>query len=301
MAAQRVTQPGAPAFSPTQPQPMVKTEPGVKIEPGLDPNTQMPHISNPNVQARVINNLQHTYGARADATISKLQESMGPGANGAQYSAPQRPGQPGPQQAHPQYQANTLQQQQYRQQLAAGQGQPRVPPQPQAGQNGQKPGPSQFDGAEDGFSGVLMHQNSAGETTELGRVEIDRMLHEQILARAKSMEGGGLMLPLKRTANKPSAISYHRGQPNSGPGRFDGGDDDLKSDDDDEAINSELDDSDDNLDEDDEDEDGGQIMLCMYDKVQRVKNKWKCVLKDGVLSVNGKDYVFHKASGEYEW
>ena len=27
----------------------------------------------------------------------------------------------------------------------------------------------------------------------------------------------------------------------------------------------------------------------------------KCVLKDGVLSVNGKDYVFHKATGEYEW
>lgn len=27
----------------------------------------------------------------------------------------------------------------------------------------------------------------------------------------------------------------------------------------------------------------------------------KCVLKDGVLSINGKDYVFHKATGEYEW
>jgi len=39
----------------------------------------------------------------------------------------------------------------------------------------------------------------------------------------------------------------------------------------------------------------------MYDKVQRVKNKWKCTLKDGVLLVNGKEYVFHKATGEYEW
>lgn len=27
----------------------------------------------------------------------------------------------------------------------------------------------------------------------------------------------------------------------------------------------------------------------------------KCVMKDGVLTVNGKEYVFHKASGEYEW
>jgi len=24
-------------------------------------------------------------------------------------------------------------------------------------------------------------------------------------------------------------------------------------------------------------------------------------MKDGVLTINGKDYVFHKASGEYEW
>jgi transcription initiation factor TFIIA large subunit len=27
----------------------------------------------------------------------------------------------------------------------------------------------------------------------------------------------------------------------------------------------------------------------------------KCVLKDGVLTVNGKEYVFTKATGEYEW
>jgi hypothetical protein len=30
------------------------------------------------------------------------------------------------------------------------------------------------------------------------------------------------------------------------------------------------------------------------------KNR-KCVMKDGVLTVNGREYVFHKASGEYEW
>ncbi|KAM5382409.1 hypothetical protein ACJA88_004204 [Fusarium oxysporum] len=73
-------------------------------------------------------------------------------------------------------------------------------------------------------------QAADGNLHELGRVEIDRMLHEQILAKAKSMEGGGLMLPLKE-ATRTS----------------------------------------------------------------------KCTLKDGVLTVNGKEYVFHKATGEYEW
>jgi len=70
-----------------------------------------------------------------------------------------------------------------------------------------------------------------------------------------------------------------------------------------EAINSELDDSD--TENEDEDEEGGagetDIVFCTYDKVARVKNKWKCVLKDGVIHINGKDYLFSKCTGEFEW
>lgn len=58
---------------------------------------------------------------------------------------------------------------------------------------------------------------------------------------------------------------------------------------DEDAINSDLDDpEEDEIDNEDEDE-VPQIMLCMYDKVQRTKNKWKCVLKDGVLTINGRE------------
>lgn len=103
-----------------------------------------------------------------------------------------------------------------------------------------------------------------------------------------------------------------------------GGDDDDDSDDDDDlgsdlgadsdAINSDLDDSDDEDDEDNNEggdgedgEDGAgndieqNIMLCLYDRVQRVRNRWKCSLKDGLMNINGKDYVFQKASGDSEW
>lgn len=60
---------------------------------------------------------------------------------------------------------------------------------------------------------------------------------------------------------------------------------------DEDAINSDLDDpEEDEIDNEDEDE-VPQIMLCMYDKVQRTKNKWKCVLKDGVLTINTKEWV----------
>ena len=157
----------------------------------------------------------------------------------------------------------------------------------------------------------------------MDRVQIDEHLHAQLAARAKQMEGGGLMLPLKQ-ATKSRSLAEKRTTAD-GPAQLDGGlDDDDKSEEaDEDAINSDLDDPDEAGDDDeDEDDSMGHMMLCMYDKVQRVKNKWyamhhvhfwlgrnqiantlyrKCVLKDGVLTVNGKEYVFTKATGEYEW
>ena len=36
-------------------------------------------------------------------------------------------------------------------------------------------------------------------------------------------------------------------------------------------------------------------------QVTRVRNKWKVMLKDGVMSINGRDYIFKKAACEFEW
>jgi len=70
-----------------------------------------------------------------------------------------------------------------------------------------------------------------------------------------------------------------------------------------EAINSDLDDPD-TEGEDEADEVASHdtdIVFCTYDKVARVKNKWKCTLKDGMIHINGKDYLFAKCTGEFEW
>ncbi|KAI9208017.1 transcription factor IIA, alpha/beta subunit-domain-containing protein [Polychytrium aggregatum] len=79
------------------------------------------------------------------------------------------------------------------------------------------------------------------------------------------------------------------------------GDDDDDDDDDedgnDDDIGSDLDDDDD----DEDDQNSGDIILCQYEKVSRIKNKWKCILKDGVINANGKDYLFNKANGDFEW
>ncbi|TRX93837.1 hypothetical protein FHL15_005219 [Xylaria flabelliformis] len=285
----------------------IKTEPAVKIEPGMEGNQAPQPISqgdmNNIAQQRVIAQLQNQYGDRAAASINKLREQ--PGGGVAQPQNQQRMPNPSLPQVYPaQYQNNP--QQQYRPNTLHNPAAHQQQQQRAAMANGQRPPHSQVDGAseDDDHVGILLHQARNGETTEVGRVEIDRMLHAQITARAKAMEGGGLMLPLKRT-NKGKVVPYHKSVSNDGPSQFDGPDDDLKDEDiagsDEDAINSDLDDPDDNVEDNEDDEEGGQIMLCMYDKVQRVKNKWKCVLKDGVLNVNGKDYVFHKATGEYEW
>jgi len=104
-------------------------------------------------------------------------------------------------------------------------------------------------------------------------------------------------------------------------------DDDLDNvDDDDDDDADDDDDDDDDLDKEDEDnEDGGaeeeplgsdddisdedpadlfdteNVVVCQYDRITRARNKWKFHLKDGIMNLNGRDYVFQKANGDAEW
>merc|ERR1711935_1115216 len=43
------------------------------------------------------------------------------------------------------------------------------------------------------------------------------------------------------------------------------------------------------------------VVVCQYDKITRARNKWKFYLKDGIMNLNGKDYVFQRAHGDAEW
>lgn len=42
-------------------------------------------------------------------------------------------------------------------------------------------------------------------------------------------------------------------------------------------------------------------LLFFLPQITRSKNKWKFHLKDGIMNLNTKDYVFTKATGEAEW
>ncbi|KAM7207708.1 Transcription factor IIA, alpha/beta subunit [Naviculisporaceae sp. PSN 640] len=307
---------------------VVKTESGIGIGIKQEPGANATHVPanvpqfNPGAQAgsiaqqRAATALEARYGGRATASIQAI--------HGATVPQQQQPGQhPLPQQIQPGQQHGMMAQQQM-----AGQGQQRpqqLTPQQyhqqqslaaaqlqqqrlqqQQQQQAQQGRPAnglpsaQVDGASSSFEGVLMRRDAQGNPIEMSRFEIDEMLHAQLASRAKQMEGGGLMLPVKE-ATKHRGIA---GPKNPAAQQVDGIDDDIKEEDldDEDAINSDLDDSDEGQEDDDDDEDSsGHMMLCMYDKVQRVKNKWKCTMKDGVMTVSGREYVFHKGTGEFEW
>lgn len=276
---------------------------GVKQEPASQPSTSAPQpnyngMDNKNSVAanRAAQQLQLQYGMRAAGSINAIQDRMG-----QQQPQTQQPGgQPTGQEMG---EATGFQL-------------------PADATNHMGNGQTDGAGDEEGLEGVLLQRGVGGNLHELGRVEIDRMLHEQMAIKAKAMEGGGLMLPLKEATGR-SANSARRQEKGKGIAAFDGGNEDDDDVEDEDAINSDLDDPEEDRDDDEVDDEGlGHIMLCMYDKVQRVKNKWyacvpgscrvprgesdscldrKCTLKDGVLTVNGKEYVFHKATGEYEW
>ena len=150
---------------------------------------------------------------------------------------------------------------------------------------------AQTDGAAD-WSEMVAARRDAHQSVAL---DADISIRQRVDQAALDMEAGGLMLPL---SERPSPKQKSRGEsthptvsrqvPQSdGPGD----DTSVKREvDDEDAINSDLDDSDDDRGGESEDGDDPELMMCTYDKVQRVKNKWKCTLKDGVLVTGGKEY-----------
>ncbi|KAE8353736.1 transcription factor IIA, alpha/beta subunit [Aspergillus coremiiformis] len=279
--------------------PHIKMEPGINGQTGLPPMHNMMPTNTPNPQSareRAANMLHQRYGAAAANSVSQLQaQSQG---------AMAIPGQARPQNLPhvPNGQAPQIKQE------------PGYPPVSQPSVSN-----TQTDGAaDDALSEWKAEVARRREAAERQNGEGDRILREHLRQRMLQLEGGGLLLPLEEHQHSSKVPTRERATDVVVPSdlsisapsgskvaraQYDGpGGDDERDEDDEDAINSDLDDPDDLVAEDHEAEDAvGQVMLCTYDKVQRVKNKWKCTLKDGILTTGGKEYVFHKGQGEFEW
>merc|ERR1719309_1292294 len=80
-------------------------------------------------------------------------------------------------------------------------------------------------------------------------------------------------------------------------------DEDLKSSEDTGEEDDADEDSDSDLDPDGDSYAGDteNVVVCKYDKISRLRMRWKLKLMDGVMHLNGRDYVFQKAHGEVDW
>jgi len=80
-------------------------------------------------------------------------------------------------------------------------------------------------------------------------------------------------------------------------------DNDPDGDEEDEGVEEEPLGSEDDISDEDASDlfDTENVVVCQYDKITRARNKWKFHLKDGIMNLNGKDYVFARANGDAEW
>ncbi|KAI9714556.1 MAG: hypothetical protein M1812_006361 [Candelaria pacifica] len=314
-----VSQQHQPKPSPS-PVPSIETA-GVRVKTEANSNDDKPAIStiaqgnggmNPQAaQQRAASLMQGRFGSQASKQVETLQAGLA-------LQGQQRP-QGGQASAQNQAQSQSQSYNQYQAQQQQRQAEQRRDQQQQ--QQADTLNVAQTDGAGDAeneWAGVIMRRNAAGQNEQMGTVHADGMMRRQLEAMSQRLEGGGLLVPLA-SRPKPAKMNKRKAAAASETSstlppvsisnisdmssRYDGGD---ESDDDEklrvkdeeakyverdeDAINSDLDDPNAPV-SGEEDEDVTQFMLCTYDKVQRVKNKWKCTLKDGVLMVNGREYV----------
>lgn len=140
------------------------------------------------------------------------------------------------------------------------------------------------------------------------------LLHQQQQAQAQAQQ--------QRLQDvKPQVFSQYDGAHDTSDDEEDDDEDDDKDDDDedDDDDDQDIDDDDDENEDNEgiEDEplnssddvseedpalfDTDNIVVCQYDKITRSRNKWKFYLKDGIMNLNGKDFVFLKANGDADW
>lgn len=154
-------------------------------------------------------------------------------------------------------------------------------------------------------------QNIGGQTTTFA-------IPQQALISAQ---------PQQVIQGQPVATAVSQGPANPTQGgivQLDGTGDGSSSSEDDDFDNDDNDDDNDEDQNDDEAEEGEEeeplnsgddvseedptelfdadsVIVCQYDKINRIKNKWKFNLKDGIMNLNGKDFVFQRATGDAEW
>ncbi|GFQ92561.1 transcription initiation factor IIA subunit 1 [Trichonephila clavata] len=151
---------------------------------------------------------------------------------------------------------------------------------------------------------------SASNNLQQGTPQIYQAITTEQLKNAQQFT---VTIPVTTQQSQPSVVSQIDGANDTSD---DEDDDDFQDNDDDRDDNDDEQNEDDIGEEDEEplnsDDDVSEddpsdlfdtenVVVCQYDKITRSKNRWKFHLKDGIMNLQGKDFVFQKALGDSEW
>eukprot|EP00771_Trimastix_marina_P002368 gnl/Trimastix_PCT/3498.p1 GENE.gnl/Trimastix_PCT/3498~~gnl/Trimastix_PCT/3498.p1 ORF type:complete len:430 (+),score=59.21 gnl/Trimastix_PCT/3498:33-1322(+) len=159
-----------------------------------------------------------------------------------------------------------------------------------AGPQGQGQGPSQgpaplaqYDGPRDQFDQFLLAQQQ--------RTQRARMRQQQLLLQQRRQQ----QIMRQRAAQAPTPEPTPTPTPPPAASPFDTPAEPA------EEEEEHLSDVDSQLSDEDQCQETENLILAQYEKVTRIKTKWKCTLKNGIMHINNRDYAFHKAIGEFDW
>lgn len=65
-------------------------------------------------------------------------------------------------------------------------------------------------------------------------------------------------------------------------------------------LGSDLDDDEDDLNGGD-DENINDLILCQYEKINRVRTRWRGILRAGIVHIENSDYCFSRANTDFDW
>lgn len=164
------------------------------------------------------------------------------------------------------------------------------------------------------FQNNVLHAATQSNPAQHGNQQIPGVQYQTLTAeQLQKTQQFTVAIPVTAPQNQTPGILQLDGANDTSD---DDDDDEFQDNDDDRDDNDEDQNEDDvgeedeeplNSDDDVSDEDPADlfdtdnVVVCQYDKITRSKNRWKFHLKDGIMNLKGKDYVFQKALGDSEW
>lgn len=137
-----------------------------------------------------------------------------------------------------------------------------------------------------------------------GHAELSKSGHPSLGGNAANRDGSAGDYPKgsgKRSAEDQAGEGSSRKQPKPEPKQERYHSDEEKSADDSDDVEDDDDGESLTSSEEEAEPETSNLTLAQFDRVHRSKSKYKCSLREGVMNIMGRDYLFSTATGDFDW